>query len=141
MYYEEVTNQNKEKYKDVKYVGNVGEKYEGEIEVYRIETKTGQNFSRSRWGRQENPTYTDSRAVDAAGNKFIIYNLDKAFPNHIIEKGTKVKISGKVKEQKEILGIKFNRLWYVKGIDPGNARPKEQPQPQPQPQQAPAGPV
>lgn len=138
MYYEEVTKQNQAKYKDVQYVGAVGAPYEGEIEVYKIETKAGQNFApRSRWGRQEDPTYTDARAVDAAGNKFIIYNLDKAFPNHIIEKGTKVKIKGKVKEQREILGIKFNRLSYVKAIDPGNARPKEQPQqtqPQAQPQ-------
>lgn len=133
MYYEEVTKQNQEKYKDVQYVGAIGDRYEGEIEVYKIETKAGQNFGpRRSWGKQEDPTYTDARAVDAAGNKFIIYNLDKAFPDHIIEKGSKVKIRGKVKDQKEILGIKFNRLSYVKGIDPGNARPKEKPQAQPE---------
>jgi len=120
MYYEEVTKQNQEKYKDVQYVGAIGDQYEGEIEVYKIETKEGRSFNR--W--EKNPTYTDARAVDDKGNKFIIYNLDKAFPNHIITKGTKVKIRGKIKDQKEILGIKFNRIGYVKGIDPGNAQPK-----------------
>jgi hypothetical protein len=122
MYYEEVTKQNQEKFKDVQFYGKIGDKFEGEVEVYKISEKQGQSFSY--YDRNKVKTYTDIRAVDNEGNKFIIYNLDKAFPNHNIEKGTKVKIRGTVKDQREILGIKFTRLSYVKGIDAGNATPK-----------------
>ena len=123
MYYEEVTKQNTEKFKDVQYVGKDGERYEGEVEVYKIDKKQGQSFSYH--GKPQ--MYTIAKATDDKGNKFIITNLDKAFPNHEITKGVKVKIKAKVTGNIEILGNKFNKLGYVKGIDPGNAPKKVDP--------------
>ncbi len=140
MYYEEVTKQNREKFKDVQFVGQEGSPWEGEVEVYKIDKKTGQKFG-SRWSRSQPSTYTISKAVDAAGNKFLITNLDKAFPKHEIVKGVKVKIKGRITGNIEILGVKFNKLAYVKGIDPGNAVPKRDPHVKPEEPQTPEIPM
>lgn len=119
MYYEEVTNQNKEKFKDIQFAGNKGDKYEGEIEVYKYEIKQGQVFGYL--GRGQNPpTYTSTRAVDKNGNKLIINNLDKTFPGQTIEKGSKLAIKGKVVDQIEILGVKFTKIGYVKPLYPSS---------------------
>jgi hypothetical protein len=45
---------------------------------------------------------------DAQGNKYITY----AFP--ATEVGTKMKVRAKIQAHKEILGVKFNKIGYIK---------------------------
>jgi len=101
LYFEETTKKNIETSK-AKYIGNIGDKYTGELEVYKIDVKESLE-----WGK-----YTIYKLKDSDENKFMIFNLEKSFPD--VKVGNKVKLKGKIKGHKEIVGIKFNILNYVK---------------------------
>jgi hypothetical protein len=59
---------------------------------------------------QYSPGYNVYKLKDAQGNKFITYK----FPTDQI--GIKMKVRAKIKEHKEILGVKFNKIGYIKPI-------------------------
>jgi RecJ-like exonuclease len=84
------------------YVGTIGEKYTGELEVYQMVQKTG-------W---DGEPYMAFKLKDTNDNKFLAASLEKHFPN--IKVGDKVKIKGRVKDHKEFVGVKFTALNYVK---------------------------
>lgn len=106
LYYEEVTKQNQQTSKS-QFVGNIKDKFEGELTIYKIDVKMGTDFAT---GRPK--TYKVYKLTDDKENKFIAIDLDRHFPDAKIN--DKIRLRGKIKGQKEILGIKFNLLNYVK---------------------------
>lgn len=109
MYFEEQTKKNLET-STSKFVGTVGGKFEGELKIYNIAEKQGQAFG---YG-QEPQSYKVYKLIDAEGNKFIAFNLDKSFPQ--AQKDDVVKLKGNIKDHKELMGIKFTALNYVKPV-------------------------
>lgn len=101
LYFQEMTKVNLET-STSKFVGVVGEKYSGDLEVYRVDAK--KDF--------QGQPYTVYKLKDAADNKFMVYNLEKQFPG--IAVGSKVVLKGKIRDHKELVGIKFTALNYVK---------------------------
>lgn len=107
MYFEQQTKKNQET-STSKFVGTEGGSYEGELKIYNIAEKQGQSF-----GYDQKPeTYLAYKLVDAEGNKFLAVNLNKNFPN--AKKDDTIKVRGKIKAHKELMGIKFTALNYVK---------------------------
>jgi len=100
MYYDDVTKKNQET-STVQYVGKPGDRYEGELELYNVKVVPG---------TPEQGGYSVYKLKDAQGNKFITYK----FPTDQI--GTKMKVKAKIQAHKEILGVKFNKIGYVKPI-------------------------
>jgi uncharacterized protein (DUF3820 family) len=98
--YQDITKKNQET-STSQFVGNVGDKYSGELEVYKIDQKTG-DFG----------PYTVNKLKDANENKFMVFNLEKNFPDVAV--GNKINLKGKVKAHKEFVGVKFTLLNYVK---------------------------
>lgn len=98
LYYETVTKKNLEE-SPSKFIGNIGDKISITADVY--------NF------KMENNNYGtvnySCRLIDDAGNKYITYNIGKKVKN-----GDTVKLTAKVKEHKEILGVKFTQIYYCK---------------------------
>lgn len=108
LYYEEVTKKNLETSKS-QFVGNVKDNYQGELTIYKIDEKDGIDFQ-----TQKPKKYRVYKLIDDNQNKFITIDLERYFPN--VKVNDKVKLKGKLKGQKEILGIKFNLLNYVKPL-------------------------
>jgi len=102
MYLQDVAKQNQQT-STSQFVGNVGERFQGELQVYKFEKKTA---------TYDMLEYTVAKLKDANDNKFIIYGLDKNFPD--IKEGDKINLKGKIKAHREIVGIKFTILNYVK---------------------------
>jgi hypothetical protein len=101
MYFDDVTKKNIET-STAQFVGKPGDRYEGELELYNYKFVPPKD--------SYSPGYNVYKLKDDKGNKFITYK----FPTN--EVGTKVKIRAKIKEHKEILGVKFNKIGYVKPI-------------------------
>lgn len=80
------------------YVGQIGEKISVEADVYNYQQRDSQ------FGIQHN-----CKLVDNNGNKYIVYNIGR-----IVKKGDTIKMTAKVKEHKELLGVKFTVLYYCK---------------------------
>jgi len=109
LYFEEMTNKNRET-STSKFVGEVGGRFSGELEVYNV--KVYKNSVNSFTG-----VVTDVscyKLKDADGNKFVSYGLEKKMPG--IKVGDKINIQGKIKNHKEMVGINFTVLGYVKPI-------------------------
>lgn len=100
MYFDDVTKKNIET-STAQFVGKPGDKFEGELELYNFKEVPGSDIGAG---------YNVYKLKDAQGNKFITYK----FPTN--EVGTKMKIKAKIKDHKEILGVKFNRIGYVKPV-------------------------
>ena len=101
MYFDDVTKKNQET-STVQFVGKLGDKFEGELELYSHKSVEPKD--------EYSQGYEVYKLKDAQGNKFITYK----FPSN--EVGTKMKIKAKIQAHKEILGIKFNRIGYVKAV-------------------------
>ena len=101
MYYDDVTKKNVET-STAQYVGKVGDRYEGELELYSYKSVPPRD--------QYSQGYNVYKLKDAQGNKFITYK----FPTDQI--GAKMKVRAKIKEHKEILGVKFNKIGYIKPV-------------------------
>lgn len=99
MYYDDVTKKNIET-STVQFVGKPGDKFEGELELYNHKTYEPKDYYSN--------GYEVYKLKDAQGNKFITYK----FPSNEI--GTKMKVRAKIQAHKEILGVKFNKIGYVK---------------------------
>lgn len=100
MYFDDITKKNQEETK-TEFVGKVGEVYQGELEIYNVKSVPSSNFSDG---------YTVFKLKDAQGNRFMTYSL----PVDGAEVGIKIKLKGKIKDHKEVLGIKFTRLSNIK---------------------------
>ena len=108
LYFKEMTKTNQET-STSKYVGQPGGKFTGELEIYKIEEKSG-----------DNGPYTVFKLKDADDNKFLTYKLS-GFDNPAV--GQKINVDARIKDQKEMVGIKFNVLNYVKPTGPVKALP------------------
>jgi hypothetical protein len=99
LYFQEVTKKNQETSAS-QFQGEVGKPITVDVEIYRMDNKV----------YNEEPIIL-FKMKDAQDNKFMAYNLDKQMPT--IAVGSKIKIRGKVKEHKELLGVKFTAMNYV----------------------------
>jgi hypothetical protein len=102
LYFQDMTKKNLETSAS-QFIGQVGEKYNGELEIYNISVKNSPQGS-----------YTVYKLKDGNDNKFLTFNLGGNFPNAKV--GDKINIKAKIKAHKEIVGIKFTALNYVKPI-------------------------
>jgi len=100
MYFDDVTKKNQET-STAQFVGKPGDRFEGELELYNVKVVPG---------TPEQGGYSVYKLKDAQGNKFITYK----FPTDEI--GTKMKVRAKIQAHKEILGVKFNKIGYVKPV-------------------------
>ena len=103
LYYETITKKNLEESKS-KHIGKIGEKIFVEGTVYDVVMSTDSFYGKTR-------TTYKCKLVDGDGNKFSTYNIGGK-----VDKGDEVKISGKVKDHTEYLGVKFTQLNYCKII-------------------------
>jgi len=101
MYFDDVTKKNQET-STSQYVGNVGDNYQGELELYNIKNVPARD--------SYSDGYTVFKLKDDEGNKFMTYRYINT------DIGSKLKIKGKIKGFKEILGVKFTRLSNIKAI-------------------------
>ena len=101
LYYETITKKNLEESKS-QHIGKIGEKIFVEGTIYDVRKNV------SDFGRTKKINY-GCKLVDDNGNKFSTYNIGGE-----VNKDDYVKISGKVKDHTEKLGIKFTVLNYCK---------------------------
>lgn len=109
LYFEEMTKKNIET-STSKFIGTMGGRHVGELEVYNIKEYKDQVNSYT--GEKRNVYLY--KLKDADGNKFMCYDLEKNFPDAKV--GDKLNVSAKIKNHKEIVGIKFTLLNYVKPL-------------------------
>ena len=107
LYFEEMTKKNQES-STSKFSGTIGGRYEGELEVYNIKEYKNQTNS---FTGETRDVYL-YKLKDADENKFMCYDLEKKFTD--VKVGDKLKVSAKIKNHKEVVGIKFTLLNYVK---------------------------
>lgn len=99
LYFETLTKKNLEE-SPSEFVGKIGDKITIEADVYNYEAKRNPF---------DNKIQHTCKLIDENGNKYITYNLGKE-----VKKGDNVKLTAKVKDHKELLGIKFTVLYYCK---------------------------
>ena len=100
LYFETLTKKNQEESKS-QYVGNIGEKISIQAEVYDFQVENNE------WGVQYS-----CKLVDDDGNKYRTYNIGR-----VVKKGDTVKMTAKVKDHKEFLGVKFTIIYFCKITD------------------------
>ena len=110
MYWEDMTKKNKETSTSL-HIGQQKDVFTGKLRVY-AEPKLAQ----SGFGAE---FYTVYKMIDDKGNKFMSTGLEKYFPD--IKKDDLIDIKGKIKGHKEIVGINFTLLNYVR---PAKTTPK-----------------
>ena len=107
LYFETITKKNLEE-SPSKFIGKIGDKITVEAEVYDAR-KTENHFN--------NKIQYSCKLKDEDGNKYKTYNIGKP-----IKDGDTVKLTAKVKNHKEYLGIKFTTLFYCKIINKWNLK-------------------
>jgi len=103
LYYETITKKNLEESKS-KHIGEIGEKIFVEGKVYDVIMTTDSFYGKPRVNYK-------CKIIDENGNKFSTFNVGGK-----VENDDEIKISGKVKDHTEYLGIKFTQLNYCKII-------------------------
>lgn len=106
LYFETITKKNIEESKS-QFIGKIGDKITIEAKIYSAEKFVGSEFSR---GSQQDFHYK-CKLIDDNGNKYLTYNIGT---NKEAKVGDRVKLSGKIANHKETLGIKFTVLNYCK---------------------------
>jgi len=104
LYFETITKKNQQESKS-EYVGKIGDKITFEAEVYDVKITEYHGIA-----------YTTTRKlkcklIDNDGNKYTTFNIGGE-----VQKGDTIKISARVKDHKEYLGIKFTLINYCKII-------------------------
>jgi hypothetical protein len=114
LYYETVTKQNREK-SPSEHIGKVGDKITITANVYDSK-KVANPFKNGEMQMQ-------CKLIDETGNKYKTYNLD-SIPKigRDIKDGDTVKLTAKVKNHTEYLGIKFTEIYYIKVLDAWNVK-------------------
>ena len=100
MYWQDVTTKNRET-STSQHVGQVKDRFTGKLKVYEKAQKNG-DFG----------PYVLYKLTDDKGNKYLATNLETKFQN--IEKDSVIDVNAKIKGHKELLGVKFTLLNYVK---------------------------
>jgi ribosomal protein S28E/S33 len=104
LYFETITKKNQETDKS-EYVGKVGDKITFEADVYDVKIT---DFISKRMGNKRN---LKCKLIDKDGNKYLTFNIGGK-----VEKGDTIKISARVKDHREMLGVKFTIINYCKII-------------------------
>lgn len=99
LYFETITKKNLEE-STSKYVGEIGEKINIKAKVYDVTAESNQ-FN--------NAIQYKCKLIDGDGNKYMTYNIGKP-----VKKDDTVLLTAKVKDHKEILGIKFTVIYFCK---------------------------
>jgi hypothetical protein len=99
LYFETITKKNLEESKS-KYVGKIGDKITITADIYDFSVETSP-FDGS--------TQYKCKLIDKEENKYMTYNIGK-----LLKKGDSVELLAKVKDHKELLGVKFTILYYCK---------------------------
>lgn len=102
LYFETITKKNIEESKS-KHIGSIGDKIKIQAKIYSVETSPDMYSN--------NKINYKCKMVDDDDNKYMTYSIGKK-----IEKGNTVILTGKVKDHKELLGVKFTILNYCKVI-------------------------
>jgi len=97
LFFETLTKKNQEE-SISKYVGEIGSKITIKADVYNFKIQN------TEFGTQ----YT-CKLIDEEGNRYMTYNIGR-----IVEKGDTIYMTAKVKDHKEIVGIKFTVIYYCK---------------------------
>jgi len=100
LYFDTLTKKNQEESKS-NYIGNIGEKISINADVYDFSVED------SPFGAQ----YT-CKLIDEKGNKYRTYNIGR-----MLKKGDTVRMTAKVKDHKEYLGVKFTIIYFCKITD------------------------
>jgi hypothetical protein len=100
LYFETLTKKNQEESKS-QYVGKIGEKISIQADVYDFKVESNE------WGLQYS-----CKLIDKDGNKYRAFNIGK-----VVKKGDTVKMTAKVKDHKEFLGVKFTIIYFCKITD------------------------
>lgn len=109
LYYDTIRKKNLEESKS-EYIGKIGDKIKIEADVYDVEAN--QNPF-------DNKLQYKVKLIDDQGNKYMTYNIGSPIKDgprimSPVKKGDTVKLTAKVKDHKEFLGIKFTLLYYCK---------------------------
>lgn len=99
LYLETITKRNLEESKS-EYVGKIGEKISLRADVYKVESGSNEFNGKIQYS---------CNLVDDKGNKYKTYNIGKP-----VKKGDTVIMTAKVKDHKELLGVKFTYLYFCK---------------------------
>lgn len=105
LYFETLTKKNLEE-STSEFIGKIGEKITIDADVYNYEVKSNPF---------DNKIQHSCKLIDENGNKYMTYNLGRQ-----VKKGDSVKLTAKVKDHKELLGIKFTVLYYCKVLQVSN---------------------
>ena len=97
LFFETLTKKNQEE-STSKYIGDIGDKITIKANVYNFKVEDGA------FGTQ----YT-CKLIDDDGNRYMTYNIGR-----LLRKNDVVYMTAKVKDHKEIVGIKFTIIYYCK---------------------------
>lgn len=104
LYYETITKKNRDE-SNSEYQGEIGSKITFEAEVYSVK-----EIFNDYGNKKPKPTY-QCKLIDKDGNKYSTYNIGGP-----VQKGDLVKINARVKDHRELMGIKFTIVNYCKII-------------------------
>lgn len=104
LYFETITKKNQEE-SPSEYQGEIGKRITFEAEVYDVK-----EFFNDYGNKKPKPTYK-CKLIDKDGNKYSTYNIGGE-----VQKGDFVKINARVKDHRELMGIKFTIINYCKII-------------------------
>ena len=104
LYLETITKKNVLSSKS-EFQGKIGDKITIEAEIYSVDNAVNHKFNQN----DQDKITIKCKLVDDKDNKYLTYNIGT---NADVLKGDKIKLTGKVKEHKEMLGIKFTILNY-----------------------------
>lgn len=107
LHMETITKKNVEESKS-EFVGKIGEKITIDAEAYKV-TASENNFN--------NKIQYGCKLIDEEGNKYMTYSIGQP-----IKDGDSIKLTAKVKDHKEFLGIKFTAIYYCKIISVHNLK-------------------
>jgi len=99
LYFETLTKKNVEESKS-EFIGKIGDKIIIKAKIYDVRSEVSNFTSKMQY---------KCKLVDDAGNKYMTYNIGQP-----VKKDDEVKMTAKVKDHTERLGVKFTLLYYCK---------------------------
>jgi hypothetical protein len=101
LYFETITKKNIEESKS-QYIGKIGDKINIEAKIYDVKSEVSS---------YDNKLQYRCKLVDESGNKYMTFSIGRK-----VKKDDEVKMTAKVKDHKEMLGVKFTIIYYCKII-------------------------
>jgi len=99
LYFETLTKKNIEESKS-QFIGKIGDKINIDAKIYDVKSEVSS---------YDNKLQYKCKLVDEAGNKYLTYSIGKQ-----VKKDDEVKMTAKVKDHKEFLGVKFTIIYFCK---------------------------